>query len=77
VPKLATKVVSWLDVQKDDVILDLGCGGEFSSFSHLVEGGFNPSFHYSNTGIRLPALPLLSGLTNSSLTFQISLFDLC
>ena len=47
-PKLATKVVSWLDVQKDDVILDLGCGGEFSSFSYLMEGGFNPSFHYAN-----------------------------
>ncbi|KAI8256872.1 putative methyltransferase [Colletotrichum sp. SAR11_239] len=28
VPKLATKVVGWLDVQKDDVILDIGCGGE-------------------------------------------------
>jgi len=27
VPKLAGKVVSWLDVQQDDVILDLGCGG--------------------------------------------------
>ncbi|OHE96722.1 methyltransferase [Colletotrichum orchidophilum] len=26
VPKLATKVVQWLDVQKDDVILDVGCG---------------------------------------------------
>jgi cyclopropane fatty-acyl-phospholipid synthase-like methyltransferase len=27
VPKLATKVVDWLDVQPDDRILDLGCGG--------------------------------------------------
>ncbi|KAH6669368.1 methyltransferase [Halenospora varia] len=26
VPKLATKVLGWLDVQKDDVILDVGCG---------------------------------------------------
>ncbi|CAG8952819.1 hypothetical protein HYFRA_00007532 [Hymenoscyphus fraxineus] len=26
VPKLATKVVSWMSVDKDDVILDLGCG---------------------------------------------------
>lgn len=26
VPKLATKVLGWLDVQKDDVILDIGCG---------------------------------------------------
>ncbi|KAL0768257.1 hypothetical protein CaCOL14_009232 [Colletotrichum acutatum] len=26
VPKLATKVVQWLHVQKDDVILDVGCG---------------------------------------------------
>ncbi|OHW94166.1 methyltransferase type 11 [Colletotrichum incanum] len=26
VPKLATKVVQWLNVQKDDVILDVGCG---------------------------------------------------
>jgi len=29
VPKLATKVLSWLDVHEDDVILDIGCGGEF------------------------------------------------
>ncbi len=28
VPKLATKVMQWLDPQKDDVILDVGCGGE-------------------------------------------------
>ncbi|KAI2463074.1 S-adenosyl-L-methionine-dependent methyltransferase [Annulohypoxylon bovei var. microspora] len=26
VPKLATKIVQWLDPQKDDVILDIGCG---------------------------------------------------
>ncbi|KAF4635016.1 hypothetical protein G7Y89_g3080 [Cudoniella acicularis] len=26
VPKLATKVLGWLNVQKDDVILDVGCG---------------------------------------------------
>ncbi|ERS96836.1 hypothetical protein HMPREF1624_07045 [Sporothrix schenckii ATCC 58251] len=26
VPKLVGKVIGWLDVQKDDVILDLGCG---------------------------------------------------
>jgi hypothetical protein len=44
VPKLGTKVVSWLDVQKDDVILDLGCGGEFSSFSHFVENVVQSSF---------------------------------
>lgn len=29
VPKLATKVLEWLDVQRDDVILDVGCGGMF------------------------------------------------
>ena len=28
VPKLATKILGWLDVQKDDVILDVGCGGK-------------------------------------------------
>ena len=27
VPKLAGKVVEWLDLQKDDVVLDIGCGG--------------------------------------------------
>ncbi|KAI1105794.1 S-adenosyl-L-methionine-dependent methyltransferase [Jackrogersella minutella] len=26
VPKLATKILQWLDPQKDDVILDIGCG---------------------------------------------------
>lgn len=36
-PKLATKVVQWLDVQPDDRIWDVGCGGEFLfSFSFTV-----------------------------------------
>ncbi|KAL3423433.1 methyltransferase type 11 [Phlyctema vagabunda] len=26
VPKLATKIIGWLDVQPDDLILDIGCG---------------------------------------------------
>lgn len=30
VPKLAGKVIEWLDVQEDDLILDVGCGGEFT-----------------------------------------------
>jgi tRNA/tmRNA/rRNA uracil-C5-methylase (TrmA/RlmC/RlmD family) len=30
VPKLATKVMQWLDPQKDDVILDVGCGGQYT-----------------------------------------------
>ena len=25
-PKLASKVIGWLDVQKDDAVLDIGCG---------------------------------------------------
>ncbi len=29
VPKLATKIVGWLDVQPGDVILDVGCGGMY------------------------------------------------
>lgn len=29
VPKLATKIIQWLDVQEGDDILDVGCGGEF------------------------------------------------
>jgi protein-L-isoaspartate O-methyltransferase len=28
VPKLAGKVVEWLNLNKDDVVLDIGCGGE-------------------------------------------------
>lgn len=37
VPKMVGKVIGWLDVQPDDVILDLGCGGTYFivSFSHL------------------------------------------
>ncbi len=27
VPKLAGKIMQWLDPQEDDVILDIGCGG--------------------------------------------------
>jgi tRNA/tmRNA/rRNA uracil-C5-methylase (TrmA/RlmC/RlmD family) len=27
VPKLASKIMQWLDPQPDDVILDIGCGG--------------------------------------------------
>ncbi len=34
VPKLATKVIGWLDVKEDDVILDVGCGGE-CCFAHV------------------------------------------
>jgi hypothetical protein len=30
VPKLAAKVMGWLDVKSGDVILDVGCGGRFS-----------------------------------------------
>jgi predicted TPR repeat methyltransferase len=33
VPKLVTKVLGWLDVQPDDKILDVGCGGESDSLS--------------------------------------------
>lgn len=33
VPKLATKVLQWLDVHGEDVILDVGCGGEFDYHS--------------------------------------------
>ncbi|KAK1726857.1 methyltransferase domain-containing protein [Colletotrichum acutatum] len=36
VPKLATKVVQWLHVQKDDVILDVGCGGESLTSTHFI-----------------------------------------
>ena len=31
VPKLATKVLQWLNVKEGDVILDVGCGGEILS----------------------------------------------
>ena len=32
VPQMTQKVVQLLDVQPDDVILDIGCGGMFSCF---------------------------------------------
>jgi ubiquinone/menaquinone biosynthesis C-methylase UbiE len=37
VPKLAGKVTQWLDLQKDDVVLDLGCGGmsDLCFFTHI------------------------------------------
>lgn len=35
VPKLATKVLEWLDVKADDKVLDLGCGGTFLHASVL------------------------------------------
>ena len=34
-PKLATKVMGWLDPQPDDIILDIGCGGEYLSSGGL------------------------------------------
>jgi ubiquinone/menaquinone biosynthesis C-methylase UbiE len=41
VPKLATKVVQWLDVQKDDRILDIGCGDGVLDvdFAHVLAEG--------------------------------------
>lgn len=39
VPKLATKIMQWLDPQKDDVILDIGCGGkQYSLISSRRDG---------------------------------------
>lgn len=35
-PKLASKILCWLDPQKDDVILDIGCGGEPPPRRHLT-----------------------------------------
>lgn len=40
VPKLATKVLEWLDVKEEDEILDVGCGGEFLLFKVCLEWGF-------------------------------------
>ena len=68
VPKLATKVIGWLDVKSDDVILDIGCGGEFTSIFQtlksaslnlLSKGGVELSFccgccgSYDSTGVLL------------------------
>lgn len=40
-PKLATKVVQWLDVQKDDRIFDIGCGDGVLDidFAHVLAEG--------------------------------------
>lgn len=39
VPKLATKIVQWLDPQKGDHILDIGCGGGFTHYSSTLPQG--------------------------------------
>ncbi|KAK4042216.1 Acetamidase [Parachaetomium inaequale] len=48
VPKLATKVMQWLDPQKDDVILDVGCGvldaTALPSTPHLQNASFTKAF---------------------------------
>ncbi|KAF4975233.1 hypothetical protein FZEAL_7940 [Fusarium zealandicum] len=48
VPKLATKVIQWLDLQKDDVLLDIGCGAldavQLVSKPELQKGTFNKAF---------------------------------
>lgn len=36
VPKLATKVMQWLDPKPDDVILDIGCGGTYCTQTSLL-----------------------------------------
>ena len=33
VPKLATKIMQWLDPQPDDRIMDIGCGGTIITLS--------------------------------------------
>ncbi|KAI1074893.1 S-adenosyl-L-methionine-dependent methyltransferase [Whalleya microplaca] len=46
VPKLATKILQWLDPQKDDVILDIGCGdGILNLQIHEVLAQGNGSIH--------------------------------
>ncbi|CAG7561388.1 unnamed protein product [Fusarium equiseti] len=46
VPKLATKVISWLDLQKDDILLDIGCGDGIlnAEFAKILSQG-NGSMH--------------------------------
>ncbi|KAF4970506.1 hypothetical protein FSARC_2474 [Fusarium sarcochroum] len=46
VPKLATKVTSWLDLQKNDVLLDIGCGDGILNveFAKILAQG-NGSMH--------------------------------
>jgi precorrin-6B methylase 2 len=36
VPKLAGEILSWLKPEKDDKILDIGCGGEIREEISLV-----------------------------------------
>jgi predicted TPR repeat methyltransferase len=36
VPKLAGKVVQWLDLGKDDVLLDIGCGGQLQGLGVTI-----------------------------------------
>ncbi|RGP74836.1 DNA damage response wss1 [Fusarium longipes] len=72
VPKLATKVVSWLDLQKDDVLLDIGCGDGIlnAEFAKILSQG-NGSMHGIDSSVSMigAAQELCKDHRNS--TFQV------
>ncbi|KAK0617966.1 S-adenosyl-L-methionine-dependent methyltransferase [Bombardia bombarda] len=62
VPKLATKIIQWLDPQKDDVILDLGCGDGVLDveLAHILSQGKGRVHGVDSSGAMIEAAKKLS-----------------
>ncbi|KKA29181.1 hypothetical protein TD95_004315 [Thielaviopsis punctulata] len=74
VPKLATKVVKWLDVQKDDVILDLGCGDGIldEQFAHVIKQGSGRLVGLDSSPAMITAAQKLVPSTGEKIKFEVA-----
>ena len=68
-PKLATKIMQWLDPQPDDIILDIGCGGKYKSTSGrpLIADGAHDQQMGSLTLISVESCPVAKALSMESI----------
>ncbi|KAF4125204.1 Methyltransferase domain [Geosmithia morbida] len=72
VAKLAGKVVEWLDLQKDDSVLDIGCGDGILDleFSKVVAQGKGSVYGFDSSAAMIEAARKLCSGTNNT-TFAV------